>query len=200
MSIELSTPITPGFDALVFKAAHGIEDIYELTASARTAAASPSWSRSRHCATPMRRSSATSCGGQQCTQAGRGGQAEHDALLQTIHLHSIVSVTDRSGRIVEANDGFCLISGYSRAELLGQTRRIVNSGVQSETFWIDMWRSITAGERWRGEICNRAKDGSLTGSTASSPLSSTKQDRPRSTSPSAPMSPLAWKLRKPGCS
>ncbi|MEO8119618.1 MAG: PAS domain S-box protein, partial [Rhodoferax sp.] len=86
---------------------------------------------------------------------------ENYALLRTIHLHSIVSVTDRTGRIVDANDGFCKISGYSRDELLGQTHRIVNSGVQDRVFWTDMWRSIAAGQPWRGEICNRTKEGSL---------------------------------------
>ena len=86
---------------------------------------------------------------------------EHDALLRTIHLHSIVSVADRAGLIVDVNDGFCKISGYSRDELLGQTHRIVNSGVQDAAFWTGMWRTISAGQPWRGEICNRTKDGAL---------------------------------------
>ncbi|MBC8031565.1 MAG: PAS domain S-box protein [Pyrinomonadaceae bacterium] len=86
---------------------------------------------------------------------------ENYALLRTIHLHSIVSVTDQAGRIVDANEGFCKISGYSRDELLGQTHRIVNSGVQDRAFWTDMWQSITAGQPWRGEICNRTKEGAL---------------------------------------
>src|SRR5256885_113374 len=163
LSIELSTPIAPGFDALVFKAAHGIEDIYELTCIRKNGSRFPVVVS----VTALRDADEAIIGylliatDNSARKQAEAAKREHDALLQTIHLHSIVSVTDRSGRIVEVNDGFCLISGYSRAELLGQTHRIVNSGVQSETFWIDMWRSITAGERWRGEICNRAKDGSL---------------------------------------
>ena len=46
-------------------------------------------------------------------------------------------------------------------ELLGTTHRIVNSGHHPRKFWKDMWRTITSGEVWRGQVCNRAKDGSL---------------------------------------
>ncbi len=86
---------------------------------------------------------------------------ENEALLGTLHKHSIVSITDRAGRITEVNDRFCAISGYGRDELLGQNHRIINSGMQSAEFWVDLWRSVGAGQAWRGEICNRAKDGSL---------------------------------------
>ena len=86
---------------------------------------------------------------------------ESDALLRTIHQHAIVSVADRAGRIIEVNEAFCHISGYSQQELLGQNHRIVNSNVQTDAFWTEMWRTIAGGSPWRGEICNRAKDGSL---------------------------------------
>ncbi|MCX7177676.1 MAG: PAS domain S-box protein, partial [Proteobacteria bacterium] len=75
--------------------------------------------------------------------------------------HAIVSITDRQGRIISANDKFCEISGYSRSELIGQSHRIVNSGEHSPTFFAEMWRTIAAGTVWKGEICNRTKDGSL---------------------------------------
>src|ERR1700685_3880210 len=58
LSLELGTPITPGFEALVFKASRGIEDIYELTYFRRTGAASRPWCRSRRYATPTGPSSA----------------------------------------------------------------------------------------------------------------------------------------------
>ena len=86
---------------------------------------------------------------------------ENMALLRTIDMHAIVSVADRAGRITEVNDAFCRISGYGRAELIGANHRIVNSGVQPAGFWVDMWRTVASGTPWRGEVCNRAKDGSL---------------------------------------
>ena len=86
---------------------------------------------------------------------------DNQALLRTIDLHSIVSVADRSGLITQVNDAFCSISGYGPAELVGQNHRIVNSGHHSAAFWGGMWRCIAAGTPWRGEVCNRAKDGSL---------------------------------------
>ena len=86
---------------------------------------------------------------------------DKQALLHIIDLHAIVSVADRAGFITQANDAFCRISGYRRDELLGQNHRIVNSGLHSATFWHGMWRCIAAGTPWRGEVCNRAKDGTL---------------------------------------
>jgi PAS domain S-box-containing protein len=88
-------------------------------------------------------------------------QRDSQALLSTLHQHAIVSVADRAGRILEVNDSFCDISGYSREELTGQNHRIVNSGVHAPEFWADMWRTISSGRSWRGEVCNRARDGSL---------------------------------------
>ncbi|MET0387038.1 MAG: PAS domain-containing protein, partial [Polyangiales bacterium] len=84
---------------------------------------------------------------------------ETEALFSVIHTHAIVSVADRAGKIVDANDAFCRISGYSREELLGQDHRIVNSGYHPKQFWIDLWRTIGSGKPWRGEIRNRSKDG-----------------------------------------
>ena len=93
--------------------------------------------------------------------ARKRAEAASNTLLRTIHLHSIVSVADRAGRIIDVNDTFCAISGYSREELVGQTHHIINSDVHPRAFWTDMWQSIASGKSWRGEICNRTKEGAL---------------------------------------
>lgn len=82
-------------------------------------------------------------------------------LLDTLDDHAIVAMTDRRGIITYANSQFCLISGYAPEELLGKTHRVVNSGYHSKAFWEELWGKISSGEAWNGQICNRAKDGSL---------------------------------------
>ncbi len=86
---------------------------------------------------------------------------ENEALMSTLNQQLLYSVTDSRGRIIEVNDNFCRISGYSREELLGSTHSMINSGEHERAFWSDVWRRITSGNAWHGEVCNRAKDGSL---------------------------------------
>ncbi|NHN87809.1 putative bifunctional diguanylate cyclase/phosphodiesterase [Acetobacter conturbans] len=73
----------------------------------------------------------------------------------------IVAITDLNGVITHVNDRFCHISGYDRHELIGHTHRVLNSGYHSQAFFVALYRTISAGEIWRGKICNRAKNGSL---------------------------------------
>ncbi len=83
------------------------------------------------------------------------------SLWSGIATHTIYSVSDRTGRIIEVNDAFCHSSGYSRDELLGRDHRTVSSHFHPASFWEEAWRSLRAGKPWRGEVCNRRKDGSL---------------------------------------
>ncbi len=75
--------------------------------------------------------------------------------------HAIVSITDLQGNITYANDRFCEISGYTREDLLGVNHRVVNSGFHAASVYADMWQSISQGNVWHGEICNRKKTGDL---------------------------------------
>lgn len=80
-------------------------------------------------------------------------------FIYALNNAAIITETDLNGTIVSVNDLFCKISGYSSKELLGSTHRIVNSGVHSKEFFDEMWRTISSGKIWCGEVCNRRKDG-----------------------------------------
>ncbi len=72
-----------------------------------------------------------------------------------------ITIADRNGNILEVNDAFTRITGYSRDELIGKNPRILQSGRQDADFYKAMWKAITENGHWRGEIWNRKKDGEL---------------------------------------
>ncbi len=94
-------------------------------------------------------------------QTVEASSRDYRALFETVQQHAIVSEADGQGRILTVNDAFVDVSGYQRAELIGQDHRILNSGVHSKIFWTEMWRSLHAGRSWRAEVCNRRKDGTI---------------------------------------
>lgn len=74
---------------------------------------------------------------------------------------AIVAITDVEGTITYANDKFCEISKYSSDELIGQNHRILKSGFHPPEFYEKLWKTITSGNVWYGDIKNKAKDGSI---------------------------------------
>jgi two-component system, NarL family, sensor histidine kinase NreB len=81
-------------------------------------------------------------------------------LKYALDESTIMAITDQRGTIKYVNERFSKVSQYSHEELIGQDHRIVNSGYHSKEFFKQMWRTISQGQVWKGEIKNRAKDGS----------------------------------------
>ncbi len=82
-------------------------------------------------------------------------------LAATVFTHARegIIITDGDSNIIEVNDTFSDITGYSREEVIGQNPRILKSGKQSPEFYSDMWKQIQASGYWSGELWNRRKDG-----------------------------------------
>jgi two-component system, cell cycle response regulator len=90
--------------------------------------------------------------------------AEDLLQLQTAALEAAANpilISRRDGTIIWVNKAFEHLSGYSRDEALGQTTSLLKSGQQSPDFFKNMWETILAGQKWRGELVNRRKDGSF---------------------------------------
>jgi PAS domain S-box-containing protein len=88
-------------------------------------------------------------------------KSRFESFFYALNESAIVAKTDAKGRIIFANDKFCKVSGYSQDELIGKTHSIIKSGFHPKEFFANFWKTITSGKVWTGEICNKAKDGSL---------------------------------------
>ncbi len=72
-----------------------------------------------------------------------------------------IVITDTSGTILYANPAFEKVSGYTRAETLGQNPRLLKSGQQEAEFYRRMWEALKRGQVWHGHFCNKHKNGNL---------------------------------------
>lgn len=86
---------------------------------------------------------------------------ELDQQINSLNQAAIVSIADVNGNIIYANDKFCEIAKYTREELLGKNHRILKSEKQPDLLHATMWKSISHGRTWKGEILNKAKDGTF---------------------------------------
>lgn len=84
-----------------------------------------------------------------------------NAFRKAIDKNIICSISDTKGYITYANEKFCQVSGYSELELVGKTHRIVNSGFHTTEFFDRIKETISAGNMWKGQIKNKAKDASF---------------------------------------
>ena len=82
-------------------------------------------------------------------------------LRRAIDESAIVSILDNSGHITFVNDEFCRVSKYSKEELIGKHQKILRADMYPQEFYDQLWDDLRRGEIWRGEVCNKAKDGSL---------------------------------------
>jgi len=82
-----------------------------------------------------------------------------EELLSSFDKYVIASKTDKKGRITYASQAFCEISGYEHKELIGKTHSIVRHPDMPKEVYADLWKTITSGQTWQGEIKNRNKAG-----------------------------------------
>ena len=91
-------------------------------------------------------------------------RSQSEVLLQSTALEAAVNgivITDAQGNIEWTNAAFSRLTGYGREEALGKNPKILKSGKQPDSFYQQMWKTIAAGMRWKGELINRRKDGSF---------------------------------------
>jgi two-component system cell cycle sensor histidine kinase/response regulator CckA len=163
LSVELGTPIKPGFEALVFKASRGIEDIYELTYIRKDGSRFPAVVS----VTALRDAEDAIIGYLLIGTDNTVRQRAADDLqrLQSAALNAAadaIVIADRAGIIEWVNPAFTRLTGYTAEEALGKPlRSLIRSDKEAQAFFDACWDTILGGRTWRGQIVNTRKDGSL---------------------------------------
>ena len=86
---------------------------------------------------------------------------ESNNIQEALNSTTILAITNNKGEIIHVNSMFCDISKYTKEELIGKTHKVVNSSLHETSFFSNLWQNISRGIKWRGEIRNRAKDGTI---------------------------------------
>ncbi|DAB30078.1 MAG TPA: diguanylate cyclase [Sulfurimonas sp. UBA12504] len=74
------------------------------------------------------------------------------------HTHEGIVITDVNNKIIDVNEAFTRITGYSRSDVLGENPRILQSGRNTQEFYTQLWASLHTDGVWKGELWNRKKN------------------------------------------
>jgi len=165
LSKEFGRLIVPGFEVFVAKARQGITNEEEWTYIRKDGSRFPVSLSITALRDPQGNITGFLGIGKDITQQKQADEQLRRTLKDLSNLKyaldqaAIVAITDARGVITYVNDIFCEISQYSREELIGKTHKILNSGYHSQEFFAELWSTISSGQVWRGEIKNKAKDG-----------------------------------------
>jgi len=162
LSVEFSTPIMQVFEAWVFKASRGVEDIFNLTYIRKDGSRFPAVVS----VTALRDVQDTVIGYLLInTDNSVREQAEAQLHLQGAALNAAANaivITDDAGVIEWVNPAFSDLTGYTAAEAVGKNPRdLVKSDQHDQAFYKNLWDTILSGNVWRGETINRHRSGSL---------------------------------------
>lgn len=162
LSIELGTPINPGFETLVYKASRAIDDVYELNFVCKDGNHFPATV------------SVSALRDEQDAIIGYLLIATNNAALEqaakirlqlaaSVFTHAAegIAITDAEGTIIDVNDTFIDITSYSREESLGQNLSMFSSNKQSAEFYHNIMQVLQEKGFWIGETWNRRKNGEL---------------------------------------
>jgi PAS domain S-box-containing protein len=160
LSLEYGKTITAGFEALIYKAKQGIEDIYELTYICKDGRRLPAIVS----VTSLRDDHHKIIGYLLIgTDNSVRKLVEQSMGLTSSAFYSAqgMFITNAKGIITLVNQAFMDTSGYSKSELIGQNPRLLKSGIQDSDFYKKLWESIISKGLWTGDIWNKRKNGDI---------------------------------------